>query len=165
MIHCPDSLESNANYTLYLVPDDDFRAVVALVPEGCRMTIVADCCHSGGLIEGAKEQIGNSTKIRRQHSRSGSESEFENFHSELYAYVMDKTLAPSNPSDLIIGDDAGFEVFEPGESSGILGNQVEDDAGFEVLEFEESSGILGDQVEDDAGFEVLEFGGCWICGA
>ena len=40
--------------------DDYFREIVSMVPEGCRITIVSDSCHSGGLIEQAKEQIGNS---------------------------------------------------------------------------------------------------------
>ncbi|KAL5723065.1 hypothetical protein ACHQM5_006509 [Ranunculus cassubicifolius] len=45
-----------------LITDDDFRAFVDMVPQGCRITIVSDSCHSGGLIDGAKEQIGESTK-------------------------------------------------------------------------------------------------------
>ena len=40
--------------------DDHFREIVSMVPEGCRITIISDSCHSGGLIEQAKEQIGNS---------------------------------------------------------------------------------------------------------
>jgi len=42
-------------------PDDDFRLLVDKVPRDCNITIVSDCCHSGGLIEAAKEQIGDST--------------------------------------------------------------------------------------------------------
>ena len=41
------------------------------VPKGCRLTIVSDSCHSGGLIEEAKEQIGESTKGEEEHSGSG----------------------------------------------------------------------------------------------
>lgn len=43
------------------------------VPQGCRLTIVSDSCHSGGLIDKAKEQIGESTKSPDQ---DGSESGF-----------------------------------------------------------------------------------------
>lgn len=32
-----------------------------MVPIGCRITIISDSCHSGGLIEQAEEQIGDST--------------------------------------------------------------------------------------------------------
>ncbi|KAK2654473.1 hypothetical protein Ddye_014329 [Dipteronia dyeriana] len=54
-----------------LITDDDFREFVDQVPEGCRLTIVSDSCHSGGLIDEAKEQIGESTKRRGQESSSG----------------------------------------------------------------------------------------------
>lgn len=45
-----------------LITDDDFRDFVDQVPDGCRITIVSDSCHSGGLIDQAKEQIGESHK-------------------------------------------------------------------------------------------------------
>nr|XP_043612143.1 metacaspase-4-like [Erigeron canadensis] len=45
-----------------LITDDDFRELVDKVPHGCRITIVSDSCHSGGLIDDAKEQIGESCK-------------------------------------------------------------------------------------------------------
>ncbi|KAI4374622.1 hypothetical protein MLD38_012596 [Melastoma candidum] len=56
-----------------LITDDDFRDFVDQVPDGARITIVSDSCHSGGLIEKAKEQIGESTI---QGSGSGSGSSF-----------------------------------------------------------------------------------------
>ncbi|KAJ4866582.1 Metacaspase-8 [Raphanus sativus] len=43
-----------------LITDNEFRDMVAEVKEGCRLTIISDSCHSGGLIEEAKEQIGES---------------------------------------------------------------------------------------------------------
>ncbi|XP_022734348.1 metacaspase-4-like [Durio zibethinus] len=65
-----------------LITDDDFRDFVDKVPEGCRVTIVSDSCHSGGLIDEAKEQIGESTK--RQESASGF-----GFKSFLHQTVQD----------------------------------------------------------------------------
>ncbi|KAL5978724.1 Metacaspase-4 [Asimina triloba] len=56
-----------------LITDDDIREFVDTVPEGCVLTIVSDSCHSGGLIDEAKEQIGESTK-REEESGSGSGS-------------------------------------------------------------------------------------------
>ncbi|CAN6354803.1 unnamed protein product [Urochloa humidicola] len=53
-----------------LIKDHDFKELVAKVPDGCLFTIVSDSCHSGGLIDKAKEQIGNSTrqsKAQHQH--------------------------------------------------------------------------------------------------
>lgn len=55
---------------MLLWTDDDFREFVDRVPEGCRITIVSDSCHSGGLIDESKEQIGESTK--REEDSSGS---------------------------------------------------------------------------------------------
>ncbi|KAH7565842.1 hypothetical protein ACOSP7_027815 [Xanthoceras sorbifolium] len=54
-----------------LITDDDFREYVDQVPEGCRITVVSDSCHSGGLIDEAKEQIGESTRRQEQESSSG----------------------------------------------------------------------------------------------
>ncbi|CAL4894225.1 unnamed protein product [Urochloa decumbens] len=51
-----------------LIKDQDFKELVAKVPDGCLFTIVSDSCHSGGLIDKAKEQIGNSTRQNKtQH--------------------------------------------------------------------------------------------------
>ncbi|XP_021715011.1 metacaspase-5-like [Chenopodium quinoa] len=53
-----------------LITDEDFKELVCQVPDGCRITIVSDSCHSGGLISGAKEQIGESTQSNQGHSSS-----------------------------------------------------------------------------------------------
>jgi hypothetical protein len=55
-----------------LITDDDFRDFVDQVPDGCRITIVSDSCHSGGLISEEKEQIGESIKVREHNSGSSS---------------------------------------------------------------------------------------------
>ncbi|GLJ36609.1 hypothetical protein SUGI_0736110 [Cryptomeria japonica] len=52
-----------------LITDDDFREFVDKVPSDCIFTIVADSCHSGGLIKKEKEQIGDSTKNRNEQNR------------------------------------------------------------------------------------------------
>ncbi|KAI3743759.1 hypothetical protein L1987_56825 [Smallanthus sonchifolius] len=63
-----------------LINDDDFRELVDQVPEGCRITIVSDSCHSGGLIDEAKEQIGESCKDdTNQEEESGSGFGFRSF--------------------------------------------------------------------------------------
>lgn len=51
------------------------------------MTIVSDSCHSGGLLDNAKEQIGESTKINREES--SSESSRGGFRSFLKEKVKD----------------------------------------------------------------------------
>lgn len=66
-----------------LINDDDFRELVDQVPHGCRITIVSDSCHSGGLIDEAKEQIGesykNDTKEEEEEEESGSGFGFRSF--------------------------------------------------------------------------------------
>ncbi|MED6135633.1 Metacaspase-4 [Stylosanthes scabra] len=57
-----------------LITDDDFKEFVDHIPRGCRLTIISDSCHSGGLVEEAKEQIGHSTKGEGSDSGSGSGS-------------------------------------------------------------------------------------------
>lgn len=62
-----------------LITDDDFREFVNQVPRGCRLTVVSDSCHSGGLITDAKEQIGESTKRHQEEESGGSGSGFRGF--------------------------------------------------------------------------------------
>ncbi|KAG2667036.1 hypothetical protein I3760_15G093200 [Carya illinoinensis] len=61
-----------------LITDDDFREIVDSVPEGCSLTIVSDSCHSGGLIDETKEQIGESTD-RHENSSGSSGFGFKSF--------------------------------------------------------------------------------------
>ncbi|OMO53857.1 Peptidase C14, caspase catalytic [Corchorus capsularis] len=44
-----------------LITDIDFRQLVNKLPKGASFTIISDSCHSGGLIDKEKEQIGPST--------------------------------------------------------------------------------------------------------
>ncbi|KAK1397389.1 Metacaspase-9 [Heracleum sosnowskyi] len=46
---------------LNLITDMDFRELVNRLPEGASFTIISDSCHSGGLIDKEKEQIGPAT--------------------------------------------------------------------------------------------------------
>lgn len=43
--------------------DLDFRQVVNRLPKGASLTILSDSCHSGGLIDKEKEQIGPSSVV------------------------------------------------------------------------------------------------------
>ena len=46
--------------------DDDFRAIVNGLPKGVLFTMVSDCCHSGGLIDGLPQQIGPTDQVLQQ---------------------------------------------------------------------------------------------------
>ncbi|XP_017644604.1 metacaspase-9-like [Gossypium arboreum] len=50
--------EAIAACDLNLVTDVDFKRLVNRLPEGASFTILSDSCHSGGLIEKEKEQLG-----------------------------------------------------------------------------------------------------------
>ncbi|GAB2227886.1 hypothetical protein Droror1_Dr00009714 [Drosera rotundifolia] len=56
---------------LNLITDVDFRQLVNRLPKEVSFTIISDSCHSGGLIDKEKEQIGPSstplTKILHRH--------------------------------------------------------------------------------------------------
>ncbi|XP_020596306.1 metacaspase-4 [Phalaenopsis equestris] len=76
-----------------LITDDDFRELVDDLPGGCRLTIVSDSCHSGGLIENTKEQIGESTRPNEEEETSSNFS-FSSFlkhtmHSALESRGID----------------------------------------------------------------------------
>lgn len=78
MLYC----EFKSELFFFWWTDEDFREFVDKIPGGCRVTIVSDSCHSGGLIEDAKEQIGEST--RRQEEESDSGFDFKGFlHQKL----------------------------------------------------------------------------------
>ena len=64
--------------TFLLSADQDISDLVLKVPDGCLFTIVSDSCHSGGLLDKAKEQIGNSHRPN-QTERSDSGSGFRSF--------------------------------------------------------------------------------------
>lgn len=53
--------------------DQDFTELVQKVPNGCLFTIVSDSCHSGGLLDKTKEQIGHSTKQNKSQNREREE--------------------------------------------------------------------------------------------
>ncbi|KAK6942062.1 hypothetical protein RJ641_027439, partial [Dillenia turbinata] len=48
-----------------LITDVDFRQLINNVPKGATFTILSDSCHSGGLIDKEKEQIGPSSTPMR----------------------------------------------------------------------------------------------------
>ncbi|XP_056847812.1 metacaspase-4-like [Raphanus sativus] len=62
-----------------LITDNDFRDLVDRVPQGSRMTIISDSCHSGGLIDEAKEQIGESHKKDEEEEEEKEEESSSRF--------------------------------------------------------------------------------------
>uniref|UniRef100_A0A0E0A156 Peptidase C14 caspase domain-containing protein n=1 Tax=Oryza glumipatula TaxID=40148 RepID=A0A0E0A156_9ORYZ len=71
-----------------LITDQDFTELVQKVPDDCLFTIVSDSCHSGGLLDKTKEQIGHSTKqnqaqqIKREERSDSGTGGFRSFLKE-----------------------------------------------------------------------------------
>ncbi|KAL5787252.1 hypothetical protein ACOSP7_004201 [Xanthoceras sorbifolium] len=55
-----------------LITDLDFRQLVNRLPKGTSFTILSDSCHSGGLIDKEKEQIGPSSIVQNNGKESCS---------------------------------------------------------------------------------------------
>ncbi|KAG6529655.1 metacaspase-5-like [Zingiber officinale] len=106
-----------------LITDDDFRGFVDKVHRGCRLTIVSDSCHSGGLINHAKEQIGESTKHgdhAEESSGSGSGFGFRSFLKQAVheAFESRGIHLPHEGRHLIGGDDGAAAEREYRERGG-----------------------------------------------
>ncbi|KAG8385948.1 hypothetical protein BUALT_Bualt03G0098300 [Buddleja alternifolia] len=112
--------------------DDDTgydEELVDKVPEGCQITIVSDSCHSGGLIDEAKEQIGESHKGNKEEGE-GSGFGFKNF---LRRSVEDaiESRGIHIPSELGFGnrhrrghqEDEGEEEIEGNQGFGYMKNK------------------------------------------
>ncbi|CAH8313060.1 unnamed protein product [Eruca vesicaria subsp. sativa] len=69
------------------ITDDEIREIVDKVPEDCSITIVSDSCHSGGLIDATKEQIGESTKKAVKTKETGQE------HGRNGVHVVNRSLS------------------------------------------------------------------------
>ncbi|CAK7340323.1 unnamed protein product [Dovyalis caffra] len=57
-----------------LITDVDFRQLVNRLPKGASLTILSDSCHSGGLIDKEKEQIGPNATITTNNATVPSHS-------------------------------------------------------------------------------------------
>ncbi|CAM6045091.1 unnamed protein product [Sphagnum compactum] len=53
-----------------ILTDGDFRDLVNKIPSGVTFTFISDSCHSGGLIDSEKEQIGGVSNPELQHNNS-----------------------------------------------------------------------------------------------
>ncbi|CAI8587452.1 unnamed protein product [Vicia faba] len=125
-----------------LIIDDDFREFVAKVPEDCRITIVSDSCHSGGLIELAKEQIGDSTHEGAPNSSPGLKNilhrtrdrDSEEEHHGKHNYVKNRSLPLSTFID-ILKERSGENDVEIGKIRHTLFRIFGEDASSKVKSF------------------------------
>ncbi|KAI5064750.1 hypothetical protein GOP47_0019445 [Adiantum capillus-veneris] len=71
-----------------LITDDDFREIVDKVPQGATLTLISDSCHSGGLVNNAKEQIGESSQPGGEQAQAKREG--SGFREGLRGFLSDK---------------------------------------------------------------------------
>jgi hypothetical protein len=93
-----------------LLTDDDFRELVNQIPVGVTFTFLSDSCHSGGLIDSAKEQIGN-TVVNYDSLPSEEENE-----GGLFGLIGQGISALSGKRDVEEGEE------EEGGFRGLLSN-------------------------------------------
>ncbi|CAM6065855.1 unnamed protein product [Sphagnum tenellum] len=65
-----DTEEAIVPTDMNLLTDDDFRGLVNQIPDGVTFTFLSDSCHSGGLIDSEKEQIGENHREGRINRRA-----------------------------------------------------------------------------------------------
>ncbi|CAN8258137.1 unnamed protein product [Cochlearia groenlandica] len=142
------------------ITDDEIREIVDKVPKDCSITIVSDSCHSGGLIDAAKEQIGESTKkmaeklvvTSKEIQQKHESSTFDVVNRSLPLQSMINMLKQETGKDNIeIGNirTTLFDVFGEDVSPKLKGEEYEK----EYLERKKENGILlsGCQTDQTSG--------------
>ncbi|MBA0867635.1 hypothetical protein Goshw_002237 [Gossypium schwendimanii] len=134
-----------------LITDVDFRQLVNQLPKGASFTILSDSCHSGGLIDKEKEQIGPSTyRAASSLSYKAKNIPFESILEHL------TTLTGINTSD--IGTHL-LESFGANASLKFLTPQLESEL-FDFLKADEGILLSGCQADEtSADMNPMESGG------
>lgn len=113
-----------------LFTDDDFRDLVDMVPKECPITIISDSCHSGGLIDEAKEQIGESTKKKD----SGDSSKINKDTEEDINEVGNRSLPLETLIDML-KQETGNDDIEVGKIRTTLFDMFGEDSSPKVKKF------------------------------
>jgi len=90
---------------------------VKQIPEGVKFTFMSDSCHSGGLIDETKEQIGDAEEQYEQEQSSVSEGAAKEMSAEVLALrLSERSGHPVEVGNIrttlfdIFGDDASLTV-------------------------------------------------------
>ncbi|KAM0851980.1 hypothetical protein ACQ4PT_052052 [Festuca glaucescens] len=154
-----------------LVTDLDFRQLVDRVPPGASFTMVSDSCHSGGLIDQEKEQIGPSVDLPDSAGASPLAAPARTARFLPYASLLDHLSCVSGmPSShhaadhllALFGDDASAK-FHGGHGGTLSAAEPapapRPDEGILL------SGCQTDETSADVAAEDEEEGGGKACGA
>lgn len=119
-------------------------------PKDCSITIVSDSCHSGGLVDAAKEQIGDSTK-KLEKGEESKENEQEYWRDNVH--VVNRSL-PLHSMINMLKQETGKDDIEVGNIRTTLYDVFGEDASPNVKKFvdiQETEGqgeILGEKPKD-----------------
>lgn len=112
--------------------DDEIREIVDKVPEDCSITIVSDSCHSGGLIDATKEQIGESTK---KTGKAVKTEEIEQEERRNGVHVVNRSLSLESMINML-KQESGNDDIEVGSIRRFLLHAFGEDASPKVQETE-----------------------------
>jgi len=126
-----------------LIVDDDLRAIVSAIPDGCRLTLVTDCCHSGSMLDHAEVAIegskdGNNTSSLLQESASLM-SMLTGGTREVGGVDVKNRALPITDVASLLGQITGRSV-QPGNIRSTLGEFFGGDAGRLALQYFLKSG-------------------------
>ncbi|PSS19404.1 Metacaspase-9 subunit p10 like [Actinidia chinensis var. chinensis] len=99
-----------------LITDVDMRQLVNRVPKGASFTILSDSCHSGGLIEQEKEQIGPNSSVNSNRAlplHKPKTIPFESILSHLTSLTRINTTDIGSHMLELFGDDASLRFRVP----------------------------------------------------
>uniref|UniRef100_A0A5B7BDR5 Putative latex-abundant family protein n=1 Tax=Davidia involucrata TaxID=16924 RepID=A0A5B7BDR5_DAVIN len=115
-----------------LITDVDFRQLVNRLPKGASFTIFSDSCHSGGLIDKEKEQIGPSSVTTNGTTLRSHKPKNIPFESVVQHFA---SLTSINTSDIgthlleLFGDNASLKFRLPKRELDLFGTQLQADEG------------------------------------
>lgn len=160
-VYSPKLLHIHNNFIIFF-SDDEIREIVDKAPKDCSITIVSDSCHSGGLIDAVKEQIGDSTKKLEKGEES---KEVEQEYWKDNVHVVNRSL-PLHSMINMLKQETGKDDIEVGNIRTTLYDVFGEDASPNVKKFmdsQETEGqgeILGDIVTEKPKDKGVLLSGC-----
>lgn len=141
-----------------LIVDDDLRAIVSSIPDGCRLTLVTDCCHSGSMLDHSEVAIegdkdGNSNTSLLEESASLM-SLLTGGTREVGGVDVKNRSLPITDVASLLGQITGRSV-QPGNIRSTLGEFFGGDAGRLALQYFLKSGKGGSGTSGGSGLAAM----------
>ncbi|KAK1867724.1 hypothetical protein I4F81_010227 [Pyropia yezoensis] len=141
-----------------LIVDDDLRAIVSTIPDGCRLTLVTDCCHSGSMLDHSEvaiegEKDGNSKASLLEESASLM-SLLTGGTREVGGVDVKNRALPITDVASLLTQITGRSV-QPGNIRSTLGEFFGGDAGRLALQYFLKSGKSGSGMSGGSGLAAM----------